>query len=102
MSIALLGPQVVNTYNNILDQTDYTFYNKTIIFNGSYSEGSSECAVVTVVAHTDGLVEGTEVIIVGIGQMASPVSVFIIDSDCKLTMKFKPGSQYFVGPCNTT
>ena len=67
-----------------VDETDYTFYNETIVFNGSYSEGDSECVVVTVIAHTDGIVEGIEMISVSVGQLVNPVYVFVIDDDCKL------------------
>ena len=36
-----------------------------------------------VFAVRDGLVEGTEVITVAVGDLPNPVSIFIIDDDCK-------------------
>jgi hypothetical protein len=76
-----LFPIEVTPFGSAKNQTDFTFYNETVVFNGSYSEGDSECLVVTVVAHTDGIVEGIEMISVSVGQLATPVSVFVIDSD---------------------
>ena len=46
------------------DGTDFTFYNQTILFNGTYYDGDSVCVGVTVAAHTDGIVEGTEEFII--------------------------------------
>ena len=40
--------------------------------------------MVTVIAHTDGIVEGIEMISVSVGQLVNPVYIFVIDYDCKL------------------
>ncbi|CAI8047420.1 Deleted in malignant brain tumors 1 protein [Geodia barretti] len=74
-------PIEVTPFGSAKNETDYTFYNETIVFNGSYSEGDSECVVVTVIAHTDGIVEGIEMISVSVGQLVNPVYVFVIDYD---------------------
>ena len=70
--------------SNSVEGADYTFYNRTIVFNGSYSDGDSECVLVTCVAHADNAVEGTETLTVIIEQIDTPVTIFIIDSNCEL------------------
>ena len=65
---------------------DYVFYNETLIFNGSYSVGDSECMTVRVFAPDDNLVESTEVFKAIVSPGASSltsVSIFIIDNDCE-------------------
>ena len=47
----------VNLYTADLE---YVFHNDTIIFNGSYSVGDSECVAMDVSVPDDNLVEGTE------------------------------------------
>jgi hypothetical protein len=68
-----------------VDETDYILYNQSITFNGSYSEGDSECVMVYVRAVEDSLVEGTEVIPVAVipyfSEDPTPVSIFIVDND---------------------
>ena len=70
----------------ISEVLDYVFYNETLIFNGSYSVGESECMTVRVYAPEDNLVEGTEVfnaiVFPGANSLTS-VSIFIIDNDCE-------------------
>ena len=63
-----------------IEDLDYIFSNITIIFNGSYSVGDSECVIVN--AFSDNLVEGTEKFYVQVDSFHT-VPVFIIDNDCK-------------------
>ena len=69
---------------------EYLFYNDTIIFNGSYSVGDSECVSVYVNVYDDNLVEGTEEVSYvdndnddGFHFPGINVQTFIIDNDCK-------------------
>ena len=62
---------------------DYVFHNDTIIFNGSYSVGDSECVEVIINALKDDLVEGTELFFADINRINLHVFIFIIDSNCK-------------------
>ena len=69
---------------------EYLFYNDTIIFNGSYSVGDSECVSVYVNVYDDNLVEGTEEVSDvdndnddGFHFPGINVQTFIIDNDCK-------------------
>ena len=66
------------------DGTDFTFYNQTIVFNGTYYDGDSVCVGVTVAVFPDGIVEGTEEFLIGIDHLDDAIFVYIIDSDCKL------------------
>ena len=62
------------------------FYNDTVLINGSYSIGDSECTTVRVSVPDDNLVESTEVfhaIVIPGANSQSYVSIFIIDNDCE-------------------
>ena len=65
---------------------DYVFYNDTVLINGSYSIGDSECTTVIVSAPDDNLVESTEVfhaVVLTGATSHSYASIFIIDNDCE-------------------
>ena len=69
---------------------DYVFYNETLVFNGSYSAGDSECITVLVSVPDDNLVESTEVFHAIVfyysgADILSSASIFIIDNDCEWT-----------------
>ena len=76
-------------YFTFAEVLDYLFYNETLIFNGSYSFGDSECMTVRVFGPEDNLVEGREVFYAIVFPGASSltfVSIFIIDNDCELVL----------------
>ena len=76
-------------YCTYTDGRDFNATNFNITFNGSYSVGDDECAVSTVSAKDDGIVEGTESFWVLIQPEISTIPiVFIIDNDCKVFLNY--------------
>ena len=67
-------------YNYAAD-LEFTFYDRVIVFNGSYYDGDSVCVPVYVDVPDDNLVEGTEKFEARLPGIF--ITVFIIDSDCK-------------------
>ena len=60
---------------------EYFFHNNTIIFNGNYSVGESECVAMDVSVPDDNVVKGIKEIETEISGIC--ISIFIIDNDCK-------------------
>lgn len=88
LSLSTLLTFLFSFYFLIAEEIDYLFDSDYIIFNGSYSVGDSECVMIDIVANTDNVVEGMEVIKANVNEKQeddrrlSSISIFIIDNDC--------------------
>ena len=67
---------------NLTAGLTYELYEDVVLFNGSYSDGDSECVPVYIAIADDDKVEGTEKIATTIHRGIIS-TVFIIDDDCK-------------------